>query len=80
MSTNYLIKATINHLRICKARDILIVPEWPSSLASFTAERNSCKYIMYFNPHYTIDAENSIFKGFVKFFKTIALLIDFSRN
>ena len=40
----YLIKATINHLRICKARDILIVPEWPSSLASFTPERNSCKF------------------------------------
>ena len=74
----YLIKATINHLRICKTRVILIVPEWPSSYFWPVLQPNRIRAncAIDFNPYYTSNAENSIFKSFCKNFKTIALSID----
>ena len=72
----YLIKATNNHLRICKVSGILIVPEWQSSYFSPVLHPNGipATFIIDFNSYYTSSAENSIFKDFANF-ETIAFFI-----
>ena len=72
----------IKHLRLCKARGILIVPQWPSShfwpsLHNGIGFEYFIKRVIITKPYYTSTCETSMFKGFMSF-NTIAMLIDFS--
>ena len=73
---------TIKHLESCKAKGILLVPQWPSS-HFWTFIHNGLylhSYIKKFivvKPFYTSPCEHCIFQGFMNF-NTLALLIDFS--
>jgi len=77
-----LINSTINHLKLCKAKGILIIPEWPSSyfwplLFQKDSKQSFIKKVLYVNPYYTSNSSNCIFQGLVSF-RTLALLIDCS--
>ena len=78
-----LISATIEHLRNCHGKGILIAPEWPSSyfwptLSYSKSFKPFVKHVYAFEPYYHSDCEDTIFKGFVKF-RTLALYLDFSQ-
>ena len=74
--------SSINHLRICQARGILIIPQWPSShfwpiIHSGLSFEHYIKKYLILRPYFTTQCNHSIFNGFVDF-NTLALLIDFS--
>ena len=78
-----LIGATIKHAKICNARGVLFVPEWPSSyfwplLTSDGRIFNSfIQDFLVLDPYYVNNSDiPSVFTGFVKF-RSLALLIDF---
>ena len=73
---------TIRHLRFCKGKGILIVPQWPSShfwpvLHNGVSFQKFIKRVFIFQPFYYSNCEHTVFKGYVNF-NTLALLIDFS--
>jgi len=81
--TSLIIK-TIKHLRTCKARGVLLVPEWQSAyfwpiLTSDGKTFNSfVKTYLLLDPYYLNFCNcDSVFDGFAKF-RSIALLIEFS--
>ena len=80
-----LVGNVIKHLRFCKARGILITPEWPSAyywpiLTVAGGEfRKFVRQVMRVDPFYTSVAPNSIFTGFTTF-KTPAMIIDFTQR
>ena len=74
--------ATLHHARLCEARGILHIPQWPSShfwtlLHDGRSFQSFIKDYRILDPFYTSTAENCQFKGFLSF-HAIALLIDFS--
>ena len=77
-----LIPATLRHARMCNAKGILVIPQWPSSYF-WTLFHNGKSFEPFIrdyrivDPYYTSTAEQSIFKGFADF-HAIAFLIDFS--
>ena len=71
----------INHLRLCRAKGIIIIPQWPSShfwpiIHNGLSFQDYIKKVLILRPYY-ISSSNSVFNGLVKF-NTLALLIDFS--
>ena len=77
-----LIPATLRHARLCSAKGILVIPQWPSSYF-WTLLHNGKSFESFItnyrilDPYFTSTAEQSTFKGF-KSFNTIAFLIDFT--
>ena len=74
--------STLHHARLCKAKGILLVPQWPSShfwtlIHNGRAFEHFVKSYRIIDPFYTSTAESCQFKGFLSF-HAIALLIDFS--
>ena len=77
-----MIRDTIKHASLCKAKGILMVPLWESSyfypiIWNGRSFRSFVKRFLVVNPFYYSSAERSVFKGRVEF-KSLALLIDFS--
>ena len=73
-----LVGKTINHMRFCKSRGVLFVPEWKSSfywpfIGSFV------KSFLVLDPWFISNKKlcKTVFKGFPKF-KSLALLINFT--
>ena len=76
------ITACIDHLRLCKAKGILIVPEWPSSnfwpkLFYNDSVTPGIQHVYVFEPFYISNSNNNVFNGFVNF-KTLALYLNFT--
>ena len=77
-----LICSTLHHMRLCHAKGILLVPQWPSShywllLHNGTSFSNFIKDYRIVDPYYYSSAEKCNFKGFMSF-HAIAFLVDFS--
>ena len=75
------ILATIEHLRRCKAKGILLIPQWPSShywplIHNGTSFNKYIKRFLIVNPFFASKCDNVIFKGYAKF-NSLALLIEF---
>ena len=71
---------TIRHLRLCKAKGILIIPQWPSSyfwpvIHNGVTYESFVKDALILQPFYSSGCQDSVFKGFVNFY-TLALLVD----
>ena len=78
-----LIGATLRHGRLCHAKGILVVPQWPSSYfwPLFHNGKHFASFITDYrivDPYYSSSSPQSMFKGFMAFY-TIAFLVDFSR-
>ena len=67
-----LIPASLRQAKLCHARDILLVPQWPSS-HFWSLLHNGIHFKPFIEdywilpPYYTSSADGSIFKGFVSF-------------
>ena len=77
-----LISSTLRHMRLCQARGILLVPQWPSSyfwplLHNGTSFAYFIKDYRIIDPYYYSSSEKCQFKGFLSF-HAIAFLIDFA--
>ena len=77
-----LIAATLRHARLCHARGILVIPQWPSSyfwplLHNGKSFETFIKDYRIVDPYYYSSATQSTFKGFLSFL-TMAFLVDFS--
>ena len=71
---------TIRHLQLCKAKGILIIPQWPSSyfwpvIHNGVSYESFVKDALILQPFYYSGCQDSVFKGFVDFY-TLALLVD----
>ena len=79
----HLIGDVINHMRICKAKGILLTPLWTSSYFWPLITSNGKQFNNFVKDHLLLDPfylnfskGKSVFEGFVNFL-TIAILIDF---
>ena len=79
-----LIAATLKHAKLCQARGVLMVPEWPSAYYWPLLTPNGAHFYPFvrdylvLDPYYSNNSESSsVFQGFASF-RSLALLIDFS--
>ena len=80
-----LIADTLKHARICRCTGVLLVPEWPSSYFWPLLTSNGKSFYSFvtdyrlLDPYFHADCKiKTVFRGFAKF-RTLALLIDFTR-
>ena len=71
---------TIRHLQLCKAKGILILPQWPPShfcpvIHNGTSYESFIKDVIILQPYYSSTCDYSVFIGNVDFY-TLALLVD----
>ena len=78
-----MIEAVIKHLRLCKGRGVLLVPEWPSSYYWPLLTPNGKEFYAFVQDYVLLDpyyinnsTSKSVFNGFARF-RTIALLLQF---
>ena len=77
-----LISSTLRHMRLCHARGIILIPQWPSSyfwplFHNGTSFGSFIKDYRIVDPYYYSSSEKCKFKGFLSF-HAIAFLTDFS--